>query len=319
MLASPDFVNPFSTPLFNALLGRLLIFYAIAGFLILALTYRKGLAHLRNSNLGLRYIGWLLLTPLYLVGVFCGRIPGIAITMLFVVGAVLEYSKIAKLPTSFRVGMVIAALWSVITAAYFTAYFYSLPLVYFLIFTALAIRQNNVKTSFSSASHAIYGSIWLGFSLSHIVLLSEFNNSLDHSRILPFLVLFAVACADIGGYVFGKLFHKLGILDKYKVAKQLSPNKTYVGTLGYIIGAGLAIWVLYFGLHQYLSPVLWGIVAVIIGVFAFVGGLTHSFFKRYFNVKDSGTLIPGHGGVIDRVDSIARVVVILYYFLRLAI
>jgi phosphatidate cytidylyltransferase len=318
-MESPDFLNPFQSPLFNPLLGRLLLVYAIAGLLITAVTWGKSWKEIQQSNLFQRYIGWLLLTPLYLVGVFSGRIPGLVIAALFIIGAVLEYGKIAGLQWSYRIWMALLAIWSVITASYFTEYYYALPLVYFLVFTGLAIRQNDAKASFSSAANAIYGSIWLIFSLGHIILLAHLNNSLDDTHILLFLVLFAVACADIGGYIFGKLFHKLRILDNYKVAEELSPNKTYIGTLGYIIGAGFAIWLLYFGLEQYLSPWLWAVVAVIIGVFSFVGGLTHSYFKRHFGVKDSGQLIPGHGGVIDRVDSIARVVVILYYFLLLAI
>lgn len=318
-MQSPNFLNPFKTPLFNPLIGRLLLVYAIAGILIIILSRGKPWEKLKQTNLYQRYIGWLLLTPFYLIGVFCGRIPGLVIAALFIIGAVIEYCKIAKLSSTYRFWMIVLAIWSVITASYFAGYYYSLPLVYFLVFSTLAIRQNDAEKSFTSTANAIYGCIWLVFSLGHIVLLAHFNNSLDNTHILLFLVLFAVACADIGGYVFGKLFHKLHWLDNYKVAPKLSPNKTYVGTLGYIIGAGLAIWLLHFGLATYLSPWMWAAVAVLIGVFSFVGGLTHSYFKRHFDVKDSGQLIPGHGGVIDRVDSIARVVVILYYFLRLTI
>jgi phosphatidate cytidylyltransferase len=302
LIPSPNFVNPLSTPDFDKLISRLLIVYVVAG-----------------SNLTHRYVGWLLLTPLYLVGAFSGRILGLVVTALFIVGAVLEFGKIAKLPKSFRIAMVLLAIWSVITAGYFTGSFYSLPLVYFIVLTPLAIRLNDAQKSFMAFAFGMYGSIWLSFSLCHVILLSEFTNSLGHTRILLFLVVFAVACADVGGYIFGKTFEKYNILTHYKVAPNLSPNKTYIGVVGYIAGAGLAIWLLYFGLQQYMSPWLWALVAVIIGVFAFVGGLTHSLFKRYFGVKDSGTLIPGHGGIIDRIDSVARVVVILYYFLRIAI
>lgn len=318
-METPDFINPFHSPLFSPLLGRLLIVYAVAGLVIALVSWNKPWHEAVRSNLVQRYIGWLILTPIYLIGVFSGRISGLIIASLLIIGAVMEFGKIAGLKASYRVSMVLLAVWSIITASYFTKYYYTLPLLYFLVYTGLAIRQNDAKASFTSAAFAMYGSIWLIFSLGHIVLLAHLNDSLDNTHILLFLVLFAVACADIGGYIFGKLFHKLRFLDNYKVAAALSPNKTYIGTLGYIIGAGFAIWLLYFGLRPYLSPWLWVLAAVVIGVFSFVGGLTHSFFKRYFNVKDSGQLIPGHGGVIDRLDSVARVVVILYYFLLLAI
>lgn len=318
-MPNPDFFNPFATPLFGPLVSRLVIVYAVAGILIAVASTGKPWAQIKKSNLYLRYIGWLILTPLYLIGVFSGRIPGLIMASVFIIGAVLEYAKIAKLKNNYRVWMVVLTIYSVITASYFAKYYYSLPLVYFLVFTALAIRQNDPIESFRSTAYAIYGCIWLIFSLGHIVLLAHLNNRFDNTHILLFLVLFAVACADVGGYVFGKLFYKLGILNNYKVADKLSPNKTYIGTIGYIIGAGLAIWLLYFGLTPYLSAAMWSVVAVIIGVFAFVGGLTHSLFKRHFGVKDSGQLIPGHGGVIDRMDSMARVVVILYYFLLVTV
>jgi phosphatidate cytidylyltransferase len=317
-MESSLFLNPLNNPVLAPLVLRLAIIYLIA--IITVMLAKKGrIASARRSNVGQRIIGWLILTPIYIIGIFSGRIPGLAISLLLISAAVLEAAKMAKLSPAFKAGLLSASTLSLVIASQYTKYFYSLPLIYFLIFTALAIRKNDAVESFRQASVAMFISIWLIFSLSHVVLLAEFNNTLDAKRALLFLVIFAVAMADIGGYVIGKSLHKLNILDKYKVAEKISPNKTYIGTLGYIIGAGLSIWLMSFILHEYLSPILWVIVAIIIGVFSFIGGLTHSLFKRYYGVKDSSSLIPGHGGVIDRVDSMARVVVVLFYFFKIFI
>ena len=293
---------------------RLGILYGIA--IIAVLFAEKGnLKAVWKSNIGQRIIGWLILTPLYFIGTFAGGVPGLIVISVFIIGAVIEYARIAKLGASFRNILVALSIISVAVAGYVPSLFYSLPLVYFLMVTPLAIRLNDPEKSFERAAVTMYGAIWLIFSLCHLVLLTRLSTHFDMTHALTFLVIFAVALADIGGYVFGKLFHHFGILDNLKVADKLSPNKTYIGTLGYIIGAFAGISLFLFAVGSYMSMLQWAIIAVIIGVFSFVGGLTHSFFKRYFGVKDSGHVIPGHGGIMDRIDSISRVGVILYYFL----
>ena len=311
---TPLWVNPFDNSIVPEILARVLVLYLVA-ILVLLIINKGDLKKLYQSNVGQRIIGWMILTPLYFIGVFCGLIPGLVVVTLFMAGVISEYSKISKLHDSYAYVMGGLVSLSLIIATFFTEYFYSLPLIYFLFISALAIRINDKQQSFRQASVALYGSIWLIFSLSHIVLLSKFNNEFDDTRALLFLVIFAVALADIGGYVFGKFFHKINLFDKSKVAVNLSPNKTYIGTLGYIFGALMAVWISWFAIEQYMGVSLWILAAIIIGVFSFVGGLTHSYFKRYYGIKDSGRIIPGHGGVIDRIDSITRVVVILYYFL----
>jgi len=317
-MQSPHFLNPFDNPIVPAVLWRLAILYGIAIVLVL-IVKRGSIKAILSSNVGQRIIGWLILTPLYFLGTFAGGIPGLLVLGLFTVGAVLEYSRIAGLGASFRNALILLSFISLLVAGFFPHIFYSLPLIYFLVITPLAIRLNKPHESFAKAAFALYGAIWLIFSLCHLVLLTRLSLWFDSSHALTFLVIFAVALADIGGYVFGKLFHRLNIFDGYKVAANLSPNKTYIGTLGYVIGAAIGIWLFYFAVSSYMSYLEWLFVAIIIGVFSFIGGLTHSYFKRYFGVKDSGHIIPGHGGIMDRIDSISRVGVILYYFLSVFI
>jgi phosphatidate cytidylyltransferase len=314
MHLTSSFMDPFNNPIVPAVLERLALLYGIAIIAVLAMN-KGNVKRVWASNIGQRIIGWLILTPIYFIGTFTGGVPGLIVLSFFIIGAVIEYARIAGLGRDFRNALILLSLVSVSIAGFKPSLFYSLPLIYFLLITALAIRLNQPEKSFERASVAIYGAIWLIFSLCHLVLLTRLSMRFDNTHALTFLVIFAVAFADIGGYIFGKLFHHFKILDDFKVADKLSPNKTYIGTLGYIIGAAAGIGLFYFAVGSYMTKWQWASVAVVIGVFSFVGGLTHSYFKRYFGVKDSGHVIPGHGGIMDRIDSIARVGVILYYFL----
>jgi phosphatidate cytidylyltransferase len=110
------------------------------------------------------------------------------------------------------------------------------------------------------------------------------------------LMLMLVFAADIGAFFAGRSFGRL------KLAPRVSPGKTWEGAVGGMLAVALVAWIgaLYFGL-----PVLASIgFGCAIGIFSIVGDLTESMFKRAAGLKDSGTLLPGHGGVLDRVDSV---------------
>jgi phosphatidate cytidylyltransferase len=108
--------------------------------------------------------------------------------------------------------------------------------------------------------------------------------------------------ADIMAYFFGR------IIGGPKLASRISPKKTWAGMLGAIVGAALASWaVSYFG-EINVWPL--ALVAALFAILEQGGDIFESAFKRQFGVKDSGALIPGHGGVLDRVDGLITVVTI---------
>jgi phosphatidate cytidylyltransferase len=119
-------------------------------------------------------------------------------------------------------------------------------------------------------------------------------------------VLFALClvwAADIGAYVAGRSFGRL------KLAPQVSPGKTWEGVAGGLVFAALvALW----GSQWFAVPVLQFIpLCLIVVVFSIVGDLTESLLKRFAGLKDSGTLFPGHGGVMDRIDSLTSAMPVL--------
>ena len=123
---------------------------------------------------------------------------------------------------------------------------------------------------------------------------------------LPVWLLLAIIttwAADVGAYVFGSLW------GRRKIAPRISPGKTWEGTFGGFGAAALAVLgvAALFGLGRPGAAVF----AVTIGPVAFLGDLLESWVKRRAGVKDSGTLLPGHGGMLDRIDSLLAVATLI--------
>ncbi len=120
-----------------------------------------------------------------------------------------------------------------------------------------------------------------------------------------------VWAADIGAYIFGKLWGKT------KMAPHVSPGKTWAGFWGGLLGGCIIM----LGFYRWMRPdfnvihAVW--LALITVLAAVVGDLVESLFKRVYNVKDSGNIIPGHGGVFDRIDSMLAAFPIYYLGLQI--
>ena len=115
-------------------------------------------------------------------------------------------------------------------------------------------------------------------------------------KILLIILLLVCIASDIGGYIFGK------ILKGPKLSK-ISPNKTIAGAIGSLLLSSLVIVLLFYFINEKLNY-LTIIVAMITSIFCQLGDLFFSFLKRKANLKNTGNFLPGHGGVLDRIDSI---------------
>ncbi len=158
---------------------------------------------------------------------------------------------------------------------------------------------------------------YTGFTLAALPALHDLGNG-------PSLVTFlfcVVWAGDIAALYVGRAW------GRHKLAPSISPNKTWEGTIGSLAGSLLAAGAL-LGIASYLETWdsarisypedvwYWMILAVVVNVAAQVGDLVESAFKRSVDVKDSGSLLPGHGGVLDRIDSLCFAAPIFFVLVR---
>ncbi|WP_146644637.1 phosphatidate cytidylyltransferase, partial [Salmonella enterica] len=115
-------------------------------------------------------------------------------------------------------------------------------------------------------------------------------------------VMILVWGADSGAYMFGKLF------GKHKLAPKVSPGKTWQGFIGGLATAAVISWGYGMWANLNVAPVILLICSVVAALASVLGDLTESMFKREAGIKDSGHLIPGHGGILDRIDSLTAAV-----------
>ena len=162
-------------------------------------------------------------------------------------------------------------------------------------FFASVLAKTRAPSTVAIAA-TVLGATWIGFGLGHIVLLRHFH---EHGRLLAFTVLLTVFAADTFAYFGGRL------LGRHKLAPRLSPGKTWEGfVVGSIAGIFVSFVSLYDTRHTYLNvweAVVLGTVVVLASV---VGDLFESMVKRDMQVKDTGSLLGGHGGVLDRLDAL---------------
>jgi phosphatidate cytidylyltransferase len=176
-----------------------------------------------------------------------------------------------------------------------------LPLIWLVIF-----RRD---TRFQSWVWTLTGILYLGWTLGHYVALRQ----LDHGRELVILAVFITFACDTSAFFVGRAW------GRHHMTPRISPHKTWEGAIGGFVGAVAAA----LALRSVLNLGDWSLplsyveaiaVGCLIGVAAQLGDLLESLLKRRAGVKDSGNLIPGHGGVLDRIDSLVFTGVIVYYF-----
>lgn len=154
----------------------------------------------------------------------------------------------------------------------------------------------------------VVGLVYVVFFSYHIVLLDR----LEYGYLFTWTVVLAAFGSDIMAYFTGYLF------GKHKLAPVLSPKKTIEGAVGGVIGAGVlcGVYGLIFAKAFIVQCIFIGIVG---GAFSQAGDLTASAFKRKMGIKDYGNLIPGHGGIMDRFDSVIFVAPFVYYLVLLTV
>jgi phosphatidate cytidylyltransferase len=169
------------------------------------------------------------------------------------------------------------------------------------------LLRRNKENSFLSWIWTLTGILYIGWLLSHYVALRE----LDFGREWVLYALFVTFASDTFAYFIGKTW------GKHQLSPTISPKKTQEGALGGVLGSIIIslmmVWL-------FKLPINYGyaiLLGIAVSVFGQIGDLFESLFKRNMGIKDSGHTLPGHGGFLDRMDSIVFTGVIVYYYVVL--
>ena len=180
---------------------------------------------------------------------------------------------------------------------------------FFLSILFLATSYEWIKMSKKNNLLKLLGIIFLLFSFYTAFEIREYKN-------FKFFLFIVTVCifTDIGGYIFGKIF-------KGPKLTKISPNKTYAGVFGSFLLSLMAglIYINYFGKNEITNSdnlfILFSI--LFISLISQIGDLVISYFKRKAKLKDTGKILPGHGGLLDRIDGLVFVMPIIYLFSKI--
>lgn len=220
-----------------------------------------------------------------------------------------EYFKLT-MPDSKKIEKWIGILLGIfltLVIIYCENHFYNIFVVITLLIILMLFMATSKDLSITTSKIGImfFGIFYIGFLLSYIPLI----RLLEDGRQWVLFLIITVWSADVMALLFG-LF-----LGRHKIYPKISPNKTIEGLFGALIGpivsGGIYSWLVF----PYIDKIKCILMAIGIGFLGQVGDFTESMIKRSANVKDSGSLIPGHGGILDRLDSFLFSSPFLYYFI----
>jgi phosphatidate cytidylyltransferase len=163
------------------------------------------------------------------------------------------------------------------------------------------------EQAFTNWAWTMAGILYIGWMLSYWVQL----RNLEVGKELVFLAMFTTFASDTSAYFVGRAW------GKHALAPSISAGKTWEGTAGGLFASIVAAPIIKLIFSLPFSYWQIALVGLIISIFAQLGDLVESLLKRNTGVKDTGKLIPGHGGVLDRVDSLIFTGVIIYYLVEL--
>jgi len=215
----------------------------------------------------------------------------------------------------FESGFLLADNWGKVIAL--AAIIFGIPLVF----------RKDLKMGLASVASSLFGILYVGLSLSLLVSLR-----LDFSVDLIVFLLFSVWAGDIAAYYVGKS------IGKHKLAPVVSPNKSWEGAIASVIGSiGVGLLIMHFRPQLFnfveilegvskqhrelfsrlvgpVSPIHAVSLGILTNVAAQFGDLFESALKRGAGVKDSGKLLPGHGGILDRIDALLFAIPVVWYY-----
>ena len=270
-----------------------------------------------------RVISALVGLALLIVVLYLGSITlGVVVSLIAAIGLYEFYSSVSTIKNVHPIKLVgyLSVLPLLILGLQETGWFnidlniltgISVCLIIFLCMTFIVL--DNKKHNIIDACITTFGITYVPFLMSFLILI----RNMDYGIILIWLIFIGAWGTDTLAYTFGRLF------GKRKIIPEISPKKTLAGAIGGILGCFALMIAFGFIVRAYfsleISFVALAILGLLCGMISQIGDWSASAIKRYVNVKDFGNIMPGHGGVLDRFDSILFVAPVVYFVLVLFI
>ena len=298
--------------------GAVFVVLAVASAIGAILKWRSGFdqPHATIDNLNARLKAWWIMIGVIAAATWAGAWAVIGLFALVSFQCLREYVSLA--PT--RKGDHRALIWSfyvflplqyyLIAAGWYGLFSILIPVYAFLLLPISASLGADTARFLERSAKIQWGLMICVYCLSHVpaLLTLEIPGYEGRNLLLVVFLLLTVQSSDVFQYIWGKL------LGRHALSKQISPSKTVEGLVGGVLSAtamGAALWWI-----TPFSPLEAAFVALVINTLGFFGGFVLSAIKRDRGVKDWGHLIEGHGGMLDRVDSLAFSAPVFFHLLR---
>ena len=268
-----------------------------------------------------RFLTALIGVPLLLLSIWWGQFAYFVLVVGIVVFSLYEFFSLAEEAgwgVSKKMGL-FSGLFLTLSIIFFGTDFFRLKLgilessftsscmtLLFIFLVISSLFKTKKEQAFLDLSITWLGVFYIAWSLAHLFLIRDIRPS---GRAYTFFLFLVIWTLDVGAYFGGK---KWG---KNKLSEDISPKKTWEGVVSGSLIAFLVSIFLHFILLKSSNIIHTLILAIIIIVLAQLSDLSESLFKRNMNVKDSGSLLPGHGGILDRFDSFLLTTPVYYYVL----
>jgi phosphatidate cytidylyltransferase len=269
-----------------------------------------------RTELVQRIRSWWLIVSMFTVAMIMSRNVSVAFFAFVSFLALKEYLSIV--PTRRADGRVL--FWAYLSIpvqyywvaqAWYGMFIVFIPVYVFLFLPLRMVIIGETKEFLRAAGTLHWGIMTLVFGISHIaylLVLPEANNPTAGGPGLVLFLVFLTQFNDVAQYVWGKN------LGRHKIIPKVSPNKTWEGFLG-----GVATTTLLSALFSdWLTPMPWTVAiaaGLLISIGGFIGDVTISALKRDIGLKDSGSMLPGHGGILDRIDSLTYTAPLFFHFI----
>jgi phosphatidate cytidylyltransferase len=279
---------------------------ALAGLVLLLLRFG---AKKDVRRVWLTYRSWLVMVPIIALTILLGREAVIVGAGLLAIFCFKEYARATGLYADWWITGVAYLLILACTAATLIGawqLFNAMPIIALAAIFLVPVARNRTAGQLQATALAVLGFVLVGWALAHLGWLARSRH--PYGAVL--FVIFATEICDVAAYLGGKLFGGRRMRD------EISPKKTWYGSLTALTVAMALPWLLAFSLPGFNATEKL-IAGLIIGFAGQVGDLAISLIKRDLGVKDMGAALPGHGGLLDRCDSLLFVTPAFVHLLRL--